>query len=456
MKKLKPELALFILTFFTYCYFIQDSNANINTRLDLTWSIVDYKTFSIDAYHPNTDDKAFRNGHFYCDKAPGVSLLGVPVYFAVKPFLLAFGYNDWDLRRISAYFIRVFTVSFLSALLCVFLFRMLSTINSSMKNEAFLLALVYALGTLAFPYSTLFYSHQTAAAFSFFAFYLLHHKNKTHQRLFFSGFLASLSFVTEYTCFVTMLLLALYITFTSKRKKYVLFFIAGCILPIAILAYYHAVCFGSPFVTGYSFEIKKVYAERMSKGLLGVTFPRWEAFSGILFSPRGLFTLSPFLFFAFPGFIQGLRAEKFKLFKPEIIFCLAVACCFIYINSSYNLWFGGWGIGPRFLIPALPYFMAGCFIFYACSSAVMRKLFSLAAICSCIVISLCTFVYPQVPENIHNPLTGFILPYFLQGRVAFNLGRYLNLRGTASLLPLAVFIFVVGAVTTSFNFQRRR
>ncbi len=439
MRKLKPAFAVFLLLFLTYCYFIQDSGANINTRLDLTWAIVDHGTFNIDSYHANTDDKAFRDGHFYCDKAPGVSFLGVPVYFIVKPLLSLMGYKDWDLRRISAYFIRLFTVSLPSALLCIFVFRMLINIIPSMKNEALFLTFAYAFGTLAFPYSTLFYSHQTAAAFSFIALCLLHGKDKTDARLFFSGILASLSFVTEYTCFVILILLALYITFTSKRKNSVLFFIAGCLLPVAILSYYHSACFGSPFATGYSFEVKKIYAEHMSKGLLGITLPRWEAFSGILFSPRGLFTLSPFLFFAFPGFIHGLRAEKFKSYRPEIILSLLVIFPFLYINSSYYLWWGGWGIGPRFLIPVLPFFMTGSFIFLAHSSTLMRKLFLFVALYSILAVSLCTLVYPQVPENIHNPLMDFILPNFLQGRLAFNLGRYLGLHGHFTFLPLALF-----------------
>lgn len=439
MKPIKSEHFIFLITFVTFAYFIQDFGANMNTRLDLTWSIVDCKTFSIDAYHANTDDKSFRNGHYYCDKAPGVSLLGVPVYLIMKPVLSLMGYKEWDLRRISAYFIRVFTVALPSAVLCIFIFRLLINIIPSMKNEALLLTLAYAFGTLAFPYSTLFYSHQAAAAFSCIAFCMLQGKDKTNTRLFFSGILASLSFVTEYTCFVILILLALYIRIAAKRKNSVVFFMAGCLIPVAMLAYYHFICFASPFATGYSFEVKKIYVERMSRGLFGITLPRWESFTEILFSQRGLFTLSPFLFFAFPGFIHGLRAEKFKPYRPEIILSLLIIFSFFYINASYYLWWGGWGIGPRFLIPSLPFFMTGCFIFFARSSVAMRKLFLFAAVYSIIAISLCTFVYPQVPENIHNPLMDFILPYFLQGRLAFNLGTYFGLRGLFSLLPLILF-----------------
>lgn len=439
MKKLTHEHILFLLVLVSYIYFIQDFNANINTRLDLTWSIVDYKTFSIDAYHSNTDDKALRAGHFYSDKAPGVSLLGVPVYLAVKPVLLFMGYKGWDLRRTTAYFIRIVTVSFPSAILCIFLFRLLTTLAPGRKSEAFLLCLFYAFGTLAFPYSTLFYSHQTAAALAFMSFYLMQRNTHKNSELFLAGFLAALCAVTEYTAFVLLFLLLFYAALKILHKKSIIFFLAGSIFPLSLLGVYHTLCFGSPFLTGYNFEVTKAYAEAHASGLFGISFPQWDSFTGMLFSPRGLFTLSPFLVFAFPGFIMGIKHQKYNSFRAEIIFSLLCILSFFYINASYYKWWGGWGIGPRFLIPVLPFFITGCFIFLSHSSTTMRKLFLFAALYSILVISLCTIIYPQVPEDKINPLMDFIIPNAIQGRLAFNLGRYFSLHGYATLLPLLFF-----------------
>lgn len=445
MKHVTLERLLFLLTFVTYCYFIQDSNANINTRLDLTWAIVDNGTFSIDAYHANTDDKAFRGGHFYCDKAPGVSFLGVPVYAVIKHVLSVPGYEGSELRRISAYFIRVFTVSFPSAILFALLFRFFISIHPHAGTEAFFLTLAYASGTLAFPYSTLFYCHQAAAFFAFLSFYLVHKHAQNVYLLSLAGLFAGYSFMTEYTAFIFLILLCSYAYRKAPEKKFLLSFVAGSLFPVALLAIYHAVCFGSPFLSGYHFEFKKAYADAHASGLFGITFPRWESFTGMLFSARGLFTLSPFLFFAFPGFLYGLRSEKLKAYKTEIYLCLLFILSFFYINASYYKWWGGWGIGPRFLVPVLPFFIVGCFIFFEQASPAMRKLFVVSCIYSVILISLCTIVYPQVPENMANPLMDFILPNAIQGKLAFNLGRYFGLHGFATLLPLALFYAAIAA-----------
>jgi hypothetical protein len=61
-----------------YTYFFPLPGYNQDSRLDLTRSIVEHGTLSIDAYHHNTGDKALFAGHYYSDKAPGQALLAVP------------------------------------------------------------------------------------------------------------------------------------------------------------------------------------------------------------------------------------------------------------------------------------------------------------------------------------------------------------------------------------------
>ncbi len=75
-----PRWALFVLVFGVYAYFYQGGGWNQNSRFDLTRAIVEQGTACIDAYEFNTGDKARVEGRYYCDKAPGVSFLAVPVY----------------------------------------------------------------------------------------------------------------------------------------------------------------------------------------------------------------------------------------------------------------------------------------------------------------------------------------------------------------------------------------
>ena len=77
---------VFLITLAFYGYFIRPLDANIASRLGLVKAIVEEKSLVIDSYHAGefeTIDKAYVNGHYYSDKAPGASLLGALVYLPI-------------------------------------------------------------------------------------------------------------------------------------------------------------------------------------------------------------------------------------------------------------------------------------------------------------------------------------------------------------------------------------
>src|SRR5208283_3097258 len=86
----KLEKAIFIFLFLTFGFFLNEYPGwNANTRTDLVFAVVDQGKLNIDAYWDNrsykneyiTQDVAFYQGHYYCDKSPIISFLGVPVYW---------------------------------------------------------------------------------------------------------------------------------------------------------------------------------------------------------------------------------------------------------------------------------------------------------------------------------------------------------------------------------------
>ena len=79
--KVRIRLLLFVLAFINFAYFFHtEPGWNINSRLALSYAIVDYGTVRIDNYHEKTafetGDKAFFRGHYYSDKIIGTSFLG--------------------------------------------------------------------------------------------------------------------------------------------------------------------------------------------------------------------------------------------------------------------------------------------------------------------------------------------------------------------------------------------
>ncbi|MGQ9667422.1 MAG: hypothetical protein ACUVWB_08915, partial [Anaerolineae bacterium] len=75
------QALLGLLLLFSYSYFPpRRVDWNQNGRMDLVLAVVDQGRLAIDDYVGNTGDYAHFGGHYYCDKAPGVSFLSVPFY----------------------------------------------------------------------------------------------------------------------------------------------------------------------------------------------------------------------------------------------------------------------------------------------------------------------------------------------------------------------------------------
>src|SRR5436305_112367 len=76
-----------------FLYFLpRPGEWNQDARLDMSLAIVNHATVQIDQYHWNAGvDAAQFEGHYYQNKAPGQSLLAVPVLAAYKGMLVLAG-----------------------------------------------------------------------------------------------------------------------------------------------------------------------------------------------------------------------------------------------------------------------------------------------------------------------------------------------------------------------------
>ena len=63
---------------------INPINVQDVTRTALSRQLAERGVLDIDPYHAKTTDRAFRAGHWYSDKAPGVSLLAIPTVEALR------------------------------------------------------------------------------------------------------------------------------------------------------------------------------------------------------------------------------------------------------------------------------------------------------------------------------------------------------------------------------------
>lgn len=444
------KIRIFLFCFLVFCYsFIwHKPNWNDLGRYDLIMAISEQGTVHIDTFQSNTGDKAIFNGHYYSDKAPGPAFLGVPVYWILSRIqnLMVDPQNHianvlwWGFKM---QVVRILVIAIPSAFLGVLLFTFLSSIPIP-QSYALWLTLGFSLGTMAFPYSTLFYGHQFAAVCLFTAFIPLYSllqpeicnlKSKI-LKLWVAGFLAGYGIFSEYPVALLALVLIIYLWVKEKNIKSMFYFFSGMAIPIIILLYYNYLCSGNIFKLGYFHVAGEQFRAEMSQGIAGVTYPKLSALWGITFSLyRGLFLINPFLLFAIPGYFYMFREPRWR---KEFWVSVSAVLLFLLFNSSYYMWWGGWANGPRHLIPVLPFlilpiaFLPRKYWDYLCALIVLSMLF----------MWLGSVIDPQVPESARNPLFGYAFDHLQSGKVSPNIGTLLflgSLNG-AYLLGLAIIV----------------
>jgi len=465
-------IILSLLLLLCYAYTLPRwADPNQNSRLDMVVAVVDDGTFQIDDYVENTVDYAKVGEHYYSDKSPGAAFLGIPVYAVLRMFLdlpimdgvmdrLASnealkdtlreggtGLLEHKVRFAIAQVALTFVASALpTALLGALMYRLLARFTARPWPRIGLV-LGYGLLTPAFAYAGAFYGHQLSAMCLLGAFYLVFMGTKPlpTRSLLAVGLLLGYSVITEYPSALIVVVLFLYTFYRlSARRRIGWVVLTGALVAAGWMIYNNAV-FGSPFELGYSHS--ELWTEQHHAGFMSLTWPHWEAIWGITFSPfRGLFVLSPLLLLAVPGFILWYRSGEHR---PEFWVTLISVVVMFLFNSSSIMWWGGFAVGPRYLLPMLPFMtLPIVFVFREWGDQMwMRGLSTLLFACSLIVTWGLTLAEQAFPSDaLRNPLVEYAWPNWQAGNIARNLGMFLHLPGIVSLLPLLAGVAALLAV----------
>jgi hypothetical protein len=165
---------LFVLIAVTYAYFYQGGDPNQTSRLLLTQAIVERHALDITPGQSLTIDKSRVGARYFSDKAPGVSLLAVVPYAAARVAERATGLDGDALavRRARMHAV-VFVVVGLAGVAAAYFLRRSLLLLGCPRAHASLLTVAYALGTPAFPFSTVLYGHEVTAALLVASFYFI-------------------------------------------------------------------------------------------------------------------------------------------------------------------------------------------------------------------------------------------------------------------------------------------
>ena len=443
----RRALFLFLLLLLCYGYFIPRAGRSdwaASARADLVLAVTDRGVLHIDDYHGNTGDKAFYGGHYYAVGSIGPSLLALPAYLAARPILNQIG-SPRRRERAALLVMTLFAVSLPSALLGVCLYAF--ACRFTRERYAFVLALTYGIATIAFPYSKALFQHQVSAVGAFGGFYLLYRvvrEGAAAWRLWAAGALFGLAAVSEYPVVLFLAMIFVWGLVEAREPLALHRVVWGALPLILFLAAYDWAIFGTPFPMGYRYHVE--YRDLHAQGFMGITGPTWAGLYGVTLSPyRGLFFLSPVLLLAVPGLARMWRIPEER--RTAVLLAAVVAGFMLYV-ASYRYWSGGDAVGPRFLVPAVPFLVLpiACGLESWLARPMGRLGFALLAVVSMLNVwaqSIAGQRYPPYEfrgTEVTSPTLQWAVPLLREGEVAENFGTAAGLEGLTSLLPLVAAV----------------
>lgn len=417
MKTRITAVAIAVLTFIgLFCFTPQSNSPAVVTRMGLTLSIVQDHVLNIDRFADWTEDKAQFEGHYYADKAPGLSLLGVPPAAAADAYFRANNMPtntlDWGIYDRYARVATLTIVGVLSSVTAALIYLIALRLGASPQGAVFG-SFVIAMGSPFFFWSVTFMAHAPAGSMFLFVFGLAVLPRTRNFALGVAvGLVAGLAVVIDLTAAIVLsaagvLLLALtWRPSTPGAWGYLGGIVLGGLLGVMPLFIYNTMAFGSPFHVGYA---SVVGFEGMKQGLFGIGWPKLSTLYEILFGTfRGLRQFVPVLVLVPIGLaLMWLRPAT----RTASIIITAIAAAVILINSGYFYWEGGWSAGPRHLISMLP--ALGVAMAFVWSRPWWWQLVCVGFMIPGLVIAgLVPMVTVFTPSNWMNPLDELYWPAF--------------------------------------------
>jgi hypothetical protein len=348
---------------------------NEGSRAGLTAAVVDRGTFAIDAYQTgsgawSTGDRARHRGHFYSDKIIGTSLLAIPGYAVAK--VLA-GWPAGGLPPGPAMVAMRVTAETIPGVIGGLLFCSLLVRLGTSRRRAVLGTAFAIFGTIWFAYGTALYPYVPGIAATLAAAHLALFPPERWRPATVSlavGALLGLALLMDYAFAVvvaavglTRIGLALHGSRGTGRGAaraagHALAIGAGALPSLALFASYCLVIFGQLAIP-YQFLENAAFREGMARGVLGVEAPRLGPLLFVTLHPfRGLFFWSPVVVVGYAGCVLRLRDPDARR-RAAAWLGATLLPAYLLLNAGYYMWWGGWAIGSRFLLPAVPFAMLG-------------------------------------------------------------------------------------------------
>jgi hypothetical protein len=505
-----PHERATIRAFFLFCalpfllvfpYFHPTNNPNENVRTYMTIALVEQQSVEIDtvvARYGWTNDMAKvpdprrpSGVHFTSVKAPAVSMLGVPVYAALRLLAPRLGLTQatdtssaeqkiaWF--RATTWALRIFAIQIPALAFLVLLERHLRAVTASLRLRLTTVTAV-GLGTNYLAYALMFASHTWVAIAGYTTFAIIeteyrkrgrskqdHARRWTRAAL--AGACATFTTALEYQSLFVTALLCLYGAIVFYRPKQLVAFAVGALGPVGMVLWFQWKAYFNPFSPGHKFVENPVFAAGHDKGLFGIQPPSLAVLKALLFSQEwGVFGLSPALLLALlvvPALLR-VRLERGRRSAIVVAFC-AFALPAIAI-SGYYLPRGGWTVGPRLLggiSPFLGYLatvgVEGVGGAKRVRRAAIEGLYWGLTVTGVAAVGLVGLLYNTLPpDELTRPFRQFTLPLMRAGFAPHHVGEWFGIQHRAVYyaavagVAAAALIALVGPSTRGQVLGRRR
>ena len=453
-KRLAWVLVLSTLVAYGWFFHFHDRwpNPNETTRLYSSISMAENGDFTINRQIDRYGviwDRAERQGKLYSDKAPGLSFAAAaPLWVAAQAGRLFKANVTLALKHWVA---RFFCVVLPSALFMAVLFLYLRRFLPDPYVRAGLV-FVYAHGTVAATFSTLFFGHQPSAIMLFCAFIAVERMVEgsalSSLNLFalaaLAGLLMGCAFITEYPTALASACVFVYALAALRKRAPLAATVLAGLVPVAAWLLYNKICFGSPFSVGYSHLDSPEFSKVHAKGFLGVGLPSAAAFGGTFLGPqRGLFFFSPVCLFGFVGLWSLVAGGR----RRHAVLVGGIALAYAYLTSAFGYWISGDVVGPRHLTPLIPFLMIPAAMLLDRTvregDRITMTLFTATAVVSVLITTASTIPFPFFPTPFVNPFRDLAIAFWREGIIPYSAGRLVGLKGIYAAAPYLLFFFML-------------
>lgn len=447
-----------------------------SSRYALTKSVVDNHTFflSYSLARFSAPDLVFYHGKFISIFTPGVSFIGIPLYYLGhiigQPQLFTFFTTD------------------IFAFLNLLLIARLSHMFGARGYICYLCGFVFLFGTNALGFSQTFTQHHVSSVLLLLSILLAIGKPTTKSAII-MGFLFSTALLIDIPNGIFMLPSLLYGLYLAVAKKpfanlarIPFAFLIGSLPCLLIFGYYNVSTTASPVKIGQLLGRTDFFRSSLSvqnpaeykhteipQGIqigpipFEVHNPIPGAYILLLSNQRSWIYYSPVILLGFIGLLLSLRHPATKSIS---LLCLSIVACNIFLYATFDDPWGGWAFGPRYLIPSAAILAGGLGMFftYAKRHAVLLFLFLSLFTYSSYVSSLGALTTNAVPPRFAaiylNPPLAYTYA-FNQSFIAKNLSsnllyntlffRYISEQTYLLLLTSITIVIAVTLVIAEFK-----